>query len=65
MSAKLAAGMQILSANKNRPVLLRTSAKRSDAEMQIAQSAQSERADAWAFLLWQAGVKKFSLNGGK
>jgi prolyl oligopeptidase len=65
MSAKLAAGMQILSANKNRPVLLRTSAKRSDAEMQAAQSAQSERADAWAFLLWQAGVKKFSLIGGK
>ncbi|MBR7792465.1 prolyl oligopeptidase family serine peptidase [Undibacterium sp. FT147W] len=59
MSAKLAAGMQILSANKNRPVLLRTSAKRSDAE------TQSERADAWAFLLWQAGVKKFSLTGAK
>jgi len=65
MSTKLAAGMQILSANKNRPVLLRTSAKRPDAETQTAQSAQSERADAWAFLLWQAGVKKFSLTGAK
>lgn len=59
MSSKLAAGMQILSTNKNRPVLLRTSAKTSNTD------TQSDLADAWAFLLWQAGVKKFSLSGGK
>lgn len=62
MSAKLAAGIQILSTNKNRPVFLRTSGKKPGAD---ELSVSAERADAWAFLLWQAGVRKFSFGAGK
>lgn len=62
MSAKLAAGMQILSTSKNRPVLLRTSLKKPGVD---ELSVSSDRADAWAFLLWQAGVRKFSFGAGK
>ena len=56
MSAKLAAGLQILSTNKNKPVLLQTTTQ-SAAEIDNA----AQTAERWAFFLWQIGEKKFSI----
>ncbi|MFZ6753620.1 hypothetical protein ACO0KY_09640 [Undibacterium sp. Dicai25W] len=56
MTAKLAAGLQILSTNKNKPVLLQTMAQSTTTE-----DALTQKANRWAFFLWQTGVQEFSL----
>ena len=56
MSGKLAAGMQILSTNKSKPILLDT------VRPGVAMSDELVRkANRWAFFLWQSGELKFSL----
>lgn len=55
MSAKLAAAMQILSKNRNKPVLLATEMDSSDV------NDNHRLADIWSFFLWQTGEKTFSL----
>ncbi|MFZ6862619.1 prolyl oligopeptidase family serine peptidase [Undibacterium sp. Ji67W] len=56
MSAKLAAGLQILSINKNKPVLLQT-----ERQGDVTTDILVQKANRWAFFLWQLGDPKFSL----
>ncbi len=60
MAAKLAAGLQILSTNKNKPVLLQTMAQSTTTE-----DALTQKANRWAFFLWQTGVQEFSFKTQK
>ncbi|MFZ6707914.1 hypothetical protein [Undibacterium sp. TC9W] len=56
MSSKFVARLQAATVNKSRPVLFRT-----DFANAWKADALAEQADNWAFLLWQAGQKGFSL----
>ena len=56
MSAKFAAKLQISSANKQKPILFR-----SDLNGSWRPDPVADLADTWAFFLWQAGDKKFTL----
>lgn len=56
MSSKFVARLQAATVNKSRPVLFRT-----DFANVWKADALAEQADNWAFLLWQAGQKGFSL----
>jgi len=60
MTAKLAAGLQILSTNKNKPVLLQTIMQNGAEQDSIIQTA-----NRWAFFLWQIGDKNFYLQSQK
>lgn len=56
MTGKFAARVQMLNADKSRPVLFRTDFANSWKTDTIA-----DQADAWSFFLWQTGRKGFSL----
>ncbi|MFZ6642051.1 hypothetical protein ACO0LL_20165 [Undibacterium sp. TC4M20W] len=56
MSSKFVARLQAANVNKSRPALFRT-----DFANAWKVDALAEQADSWAFLLWQAGQKGFSL----
>ncbi|MFZ6773643.1 hypothetical protein ACO0LB_13085 [Undibacterium sp. SXout7W] len=56
MSAKFAAKLQVISANKQKPVLFR-----SDFNGAWKPDPVTDLADTWAFFLWQTGDKRFTL----
>ncbi|MFZ6756582.1 hypothetical protein ACO0K9_05130 [Undibacterium sp. Ji50W] len=56
MTAKFAARVQMLNADKSRPTLFRT-----DFANSWKTDAMADQADAWSFFFWQTGRKGFSL----
>lgn len=60
MSAKMAAALQLLNTDKSHPVLLRTAP-----ESAGVTDPTTDMLSGWAFLLWRAGERNFSLQAGK
>ncbi|MBC3870185.1 prolyl oligopeptidase family protein [Undibacterium oligocarboniphilum] len=60
MSAKMAAALQLLNTDKSHPVLLRTAPESADVA-----DPTTDMVSGWAFLLWRAGERNFSLQAGK